>query len=490
MRCLLMLLCLGLAAGPCATARAQAPATVVEVDLRAELGHVSLRQVEIIRILIRVAQIMEELYQQQLAADGFYPADMERQEFEAWADPAAAHPHMRVRRDPEGRLEAVPYHEAWPVALGRAARLLARAAEVTNDEALRNYLTLRARALITGDHARADAAWRGMRHSEVDVLIGPIGRDADRDYGLKAGFGAYVLLRDWAWGARLARFTVFLPQMQHDLPVSAAFKSQVPNVDLNLGVYDLLYQAGSGAARVDSVAPENAGDPRVRLQNGPRRLQLRNVMRARFDKLVLPVADTLVVPEQRALADFDAFFINTMLHEMAHSLGLSRTIDDRATVSAALREHADTIEETKAAVLSLWVVDWLHAHDELPDTTRMAHYVSFLASIFRTIKLDAYSPAGQARLLLFNYFRDWGAFRRDAETGLYRIEEADMGRAIEALAAHVLTLQGSGDHAGAAGLIDTMAVARTEFRADLERLAAAGIPATIVFRQGEHLLGL
>jgi len=485
----LLLLCLGLVAVAEARA-APPPAGAVEVDLTAELGHVSLRQVEILRLLISAARIMDGLYQRQVAPGGLYPADMSREEFEAWRDPAARSAQTRIERDPWGNLEAVPYHEAWPRELGRAARLLARAAEITNDETLRTYLVLRARALITGDHARADVAWTAMRHSDVEILIGPIGVDADQEFGLKAGFGAYVLLRDWAWGARLARFTVFLPSVQHSLPVSGAFKSEVPDVDMKLAVYDLLYQAGHGAVRGDSPAPEAAGDARVRLQHGARRLQLRNVMRARFDALVLPVADTLVVPAQRAEVGFEAYFLNMMLQEMAHNLGLRRTIDDRATVQEALGEHADTIEELKAVVLSLWMADWLHAQDELPETTRMAHYASFLASLFRGIHLDTWSPAGQARLILFNYFRDWGAFRREAESGRYYVDETAMAQAIEVLAGQVLTIQGSGDQAAAAGLVDTLAVARDEFRADLARLAAAGVPATVVFRQGEELLGL
>jgi hypothetical protein len=386
----------------------------VEVDLTAELGHVSRGQVEILRLLISAARIMEGLYQRQVAPDGFYPADMSREEFEAWRDPAAGSAQTRIQRDPWGNLEAVPYHEAWPRELGRAARLLARAAEITGDETLRSYLVLRARALITGDHARADEAWAAMRHSDVEILIGPIGVDADRELGLKAGFGAYVLLRDWAWGARLARYTVFLPSVQHSLPVTEAFKSDVPDVDMKLAVYDLLYQAGHGAARGDSPAPEAAGDARVRVEHGARRLQLRNVMRARFDALVLPVADTLIAPAQRAEVGFEAFFLNTMLQEMAHNLGLRRTIDGRAAVHEALGEHADTIEELKAAVLSLWMADWLHAQDELPETTHMAHYTSFLANLLRGMHLETWSPAGQARLILFNYFRDWGAFGREA----------------------------------------------------------------------------
>lgn len=464
---------------PVEPAAAQPAGRTVEVDLQADVARVSLRQAEMIRLLIEAARITEGIYARQLAPDGFYPADMSRAEFEAWDDPAARRPYTLVRRDPFGALEAVPYHEAWPRELGRAARLLARAAELTGDEALRSYLTLRARALFTGDHARADAAWAATRNSDIDVLIGPIGADADREYGLKAGFGAYVLLRDWAWGARLAGLTVFLPELQHSLPVSEAFKSEVPDVDIKLAVYDLLYQAGYGV-----------GEARLRLQQGTRRLLLQNVMRARYEALVLPVADVLVAAEQRPAVRFEAYFLDTTLREMALGLGPSRTLDGRATVGEALREHGDTLDEVKGAVLSLWMAGCLHARGELPETTLQEHYVSFLAGLLRAAGQDAWSAAGQARLLMFNFFRDWGAFRRDAATGRYHVDEAAMGPAIEALASQVLTLQGGGDHAGAAQLVDTMAVVRPELRADLERLAAADIPVRVVFRQGEHLLGL
>jgi hypothetical protein len=480
MRFVLTLLSLGLAASA-AAAPADEPrpearsGTVVEMQLEADLGHVTLRQLEMLRLLVRAAQIMDTLYERQLSPDGFYPADMSPEEFAAWDEAAATSPYTRIMRDPQGALQAVPYHEAWPAELGHAARLLARAGEVTTNESLRSYLTLRARALITGDHPRADAAWQAVRDSDIEVLIGPLGTDADRAFGLKAAFGAYVLLRDWAWGVHLGQLKVLLPRMQHDLPVSAAFKGEVPDVDAKLAVYDLLYQAGY---------------KRLRMQYGPGGLQLRNVMRARFDALVLPVADMLLIPEQRAGVGFEAHFMNSLLHQMAHSLGLRHTIDQRATVHVALREHADTIEEAKAAALSLWMIDWLHAQGELPATARMEHHASFLAGVVQAIHLDAYGPAGQARLLLFNYFRDWGAFRRDAETGRYLVEAANMGQAIEALAAQLLVIQGSGDYHGAAALIESLAVARPEMRATLEQLGSVGIPAAIVFRQDDELPGL
>ncbi len=463
---------------------------VVERELEANLDSATLGQVEILRLLVSAARIMDALYREQVEGEGFYPADMSREEFDAWADPAAADPHTVVRRDATGALQAVPYHEAWPRELGQAARLLAQAAELSADESLRNYLTQRARALITGDYARAEAAWRAMRYSDLDVLIGPMFRDADRRFGLKSGFGAYVMLRDWGWGARLAAYTVFLPRVQASLPVSEAFKAEVPDVDMKVAVYDLLFHAGYGAARADSVTPEELGEPRLRLRQGPQRLQLRNVTRARFDALVQPVADALIVPEQRGHVRFEPFFLNTMFHGMAHGLGMRETVAARGPVSEALREHADTIEELKAAVLSLWLANWLHANGEMRGTAPMDHYASLLAGVFRAVHIDVDSAAGRAHMLLFNYFRDWGAFRRDAATGRYRVDAADIGPAIAALAAQVLTIQGSGDYDGAAELIGALAEPRAEFRADLERLAAAGIPAAVAFRQPDELPGL
>jgi hypothetical protein len=479
------------AAPGAAAAGASSPGSaVLEVKLAADLSGASTRQVEIVRLLISAARIIDELYAAQLAAGGLYPADMGRPEFEAWNNPAAASPYTRIQRNALGALEAVPYHEAWREPLGRVARLLARAGELANDEGLRTYLTLSARALITGDYRRAEAAWLAMRDSDLDVLIGPIGTDDDHEFGLKAAFGAHLMLRDWEWGARLAGFTVYLPEIQQSLPVSAAFRAEVPDVDIKLAVYDLLYQAGYGATAAGSAAAEEAGRKRFRVKERPRQLQLRNIMRARFDAQVLPVADAMISSEQRAHVDFDAFFLNAMLKEMARNLGLQETVNERGPVRVALREHADTLEEAKAAVLSLWIADWLHARGELPETALIDHAASFLADLFRTLHLAADTPAGQARMLVFNHFRDWGAFRRDAATGRYRIDTANLGPAVEALVAQVLTLQGAGDYEGATLLLDAMAQPRAELRDDLARLYGAAIPAELVFHQGEQLLGL
>jgi hypothetical protein len=288
----------------------------------------------------------------------------------------------------------------------------------------------------------------------------------------------------------VAGFTVFLPEMQRDLPVSQAFKAEVPDVDMKVAVYDLLFHAGYGAAHTESVTADGVGEPRLRFRHGPQRLQLRNVTRARFDALVLPVADALLAPEQRGHADFDAYLLNLVFHEMAQVLGPAETLAGGVPVSRALAEHGDAIAEAKGAALALWLAGWLHARGELPATTLMHHHASFLAGALRTIYLDRYGAPGRGNALVFNYLRDWGAIRRDAATGRYRVEPDNMDAALEALVAQLLTLQGGGDVEGAAALLESMGSPRADLDADLGRLAAAGIPAGVLFRRTADLPGM
>ncbi len=504
------------------------------VDLAVDLSGLSLNQVEIVRLLIRASRVMDELFWEQTWGDReallatlddpamrrlveinygpwdrldgdkplvagigprppgarFYPEDMSREEFEAWTEPAKTELYTLVRRDPLGRLYTVPYHQAWHDPLGVAARMLARAAELTANEAFRRYLTLRARALITDDYHASDLAWMDMRDNDLDIVIGPIGTYEDRLFGYKAAFEAYVLLKDWEWSARLARFSVFLPQLQQALPVSEAFKAETPGMDSELNAYDVLYYAGHSNAGRKTIAINLPNDERVQLKKGSRRLQLKNAMRAKFDAIMVPIAEELIVAEQLRHVRFDAFFGNTMFHEVAHGLGVRQTINGRGTVREALREYAASMEENKADVLGLWMIGWLHDRGELPEVPLMDYYVTFLAGIFRSVRFGASSAHGRANMVRFNFFRDWGAFHRDPESGRYRADADGMRAAIEALAAQILTLQGSGDYPGAVELTESLGVVGPGLQADLERLARLGIPVDVVFRQGEEQLGL
>ena len=504
------------------------------VELSADLEYLQPDQREILRLLIEAADIMNGLFWQQAWGDReelltsiddpvvlrfaeinygpwdrldedrpfvdgvgprppgarFYPEDMTREEFAAAEFPGKTSQYSLVRRGPTGELHALPYHVAFREELGQAARLLARAAELTKNEAFRRYLTLRARALITDDYFPSDLAWMDMKDNDLDIIIGPIETYEDKLFGYRAAYEAYVLVKDVEWSQRLAHFTRFLPELQRSLPVSDFFKSEMPGTDSDLNAYDVIYYAGDCNAGTKTLAINLPNDERVQQKKGTRRLQLKNAMRAKFDKIMLPIADVLVAEDQREHVKFDAFFGNTMFHEVAHGLGVMNTVNGRGTVRAALKEHASSMEEGKADVLGLFMITWLHDRGELPDTALMDYYVTFMTGIFRSVRWGATHAHGRANMVRFNYFRDRDAFARDPATGRYRVDEQRMRAAIDALSAEILTLQGSGDYEGAGALLQDLGNVGPDLQADLERLNAAEIPVDVVFRQGPQVLGL
>ena len=213
-------------------------------------------------------------------------------------------------------------------------------------------------------------------------------------------------------------------------------------------------------------------------------------MRAKFERILLPIAAELIDPAQRAHVTFDAFFANTMFHEVAHGLGIKNTIDGQGTVREALKDVASSIEEGKADVLGLYMITKLHENGELGDANLMDNYVTFLAGIFRSTRFGASSAHGKANMVRFNFFRERGAFDRDPETGYYRVNFDNMQLAINELSALLLTLQGDGDYDGASRLTEQSGQVGVMLRTDLDRLAAAEIPVDIVFEQGLATLGL
>ena len=426
----------------------------------------------------------------------FYPEDMTKAELEAHvaANPADKDAfeglYTIVRRDAEGGLYTVPYSEAFAAETEAAAALLEEASGIARDPGLANYLKLRATALRTDDYRASDLAWLDMRENGIDVVIGPIETYEDQLYGRKAAHEAYVLIKDRAWSKRLSRYAQFLPDLQAGLPVPGAYKAQMPGTDTDLNAYDVVYYAGDCNAGSKTIAINLPNDETVQLAKGSRRLQLKNAMRAKFDIVLEPLADLLIDHEQRGHITFDAFFANTMFHEVAHGLGIKNTLTDGGTVRAALAEHASALEEGKADILGLYMVTQLFERGEIESGELMDNYVTFLASIFRSVRFGASSAHGKANMIRFNYFARAGAFLRDGGTGRYAVVPDKMQAAVESLSRDILTLQGDGDYDGAAELVATMGVIGAELQADLDRLAAAGIPVDIVFEQGLEQLDL
>lgn len=421
-----------------------------------------------------------------------YPPDMTVEEFEA----AVANNedlkslYTLVRRNESGDLYPIFYSEAYAEQMALAASKLREAAELAEDEGFKTYLELRAQAFETDEYQPSDLAWMDMKNNVLDVVIGPIEVYEDEMFNYKAAAESYVLLKDLAWSERLAKYAAFLPVLQSGLPVPEQYKSESPGTDSDLNAYDALYYAGDSNAGSKTIAINLPNDEYVQKTKGSRRLQLKNAMRAKFDKILVPIAGELIAEDQRGHITFDAFFANTMFHEVAHGLGIKETITGKGTVRQALKEQYSALEEGKADILGLYMVTKLHERGELGDADLMDNYVTFLAGIFRSVRFGASSAHGKANMIRFNFFEEMGAFSRDEATGTYRADFEKMQEATNALSEKILRFQGDGDYEGARAFIEEYGVVGEQLQADLDRLGAAGIPVDVVFSQGVDVLGL
>jgi len=427
----------------------------------------------------------------------FYPEDLTVEEFEAAVSAAPdggealRSLYTVVRRDDAGNLVAVPYSEAFAEPMNRAALRLRAAAELAEDPGLKKYLELRADAFLNDEYQASDFAWMEMKDNGIDVVIGPIETYEDQLFGYKASHEAFILVKDREWSQRLGRYAAFLPELQTGLPVPPMYKTEIPGSDADLNAYDVVYVGGDANAGSKTIAINLPNDPEVQLQLGARRLQLKNAMRAKFDRILVPIVEVLMTEEQRGFVSFDAFFENTMFHEVAHGLGIKNTINGQGPVRQTMRDQASGLEEGKADVLGLYMITALQGMGELgADHDLQENLTTFVSSTFRSIRFGASSAHGRANVARFNFFQEMGAFERDEVTGTYEVDFEKTLEAMNALSEKILTYQGNGDYDGVVAFMEEYGNIRPQLQADLDRLAEAGIPVDIVYEQGGEVLGL
>jgi hypothetical protein len=505
-----------------------------KVKLTSDLSQYSASQRDMLKLLIQASTIMDELFWRQAFGDNkaaflssikdpkarefaninygpwdrlagdtpflsgvnekplgaqFYPADMSKEEFEQsdFADKNGL--YSMVQRDTDGNLVAIPYSQIFKPELSEAANLLNKAATLASDASFANYLQLRAGALLSNNYQASDFAWMDMKTNPIELVIGPIETYEDQLFGYRAAFEAYVLLKDLSWSDKLSKYAAYLPELQRELPVAEQYKAQMPGTDADLNAYDVIYYAGHSNAGSKTIAINLPNDEAVQLQKGTRRLQLKNAMQAKFDHIMLPIAEQLIVPEQRKHITFNAFFANTMFHEVAHGLGVKSVLNSEQTVRQALKEHASALEEGKADILGVYMVKQLLAKGVIDQGTMEDYYVTFMAGIFRSVRFGASSAHGKANMIRFNFFNEHQAFSRN-DDGYYQVNMEKMSDAVDALSNLILTLQGDGDYAGVAQLVADKGIIKTQLKNDLQRLTDAAIPVDIDFEQGIDVLGL
>lgn len=426
-------------------------------------------------------------YGEKPAVCNYYPHDITAEEFDAFEDANKNSWYTVIRRNEDGSLKSVWYHEAYAEEIGRICALLEKAVTLAEDPGLKNYLEKRIEAFKTDDYLESDLAWMDMKDSKIDFVTGPIESYDDKFQETKASYESFILLKDEARSKDLAKFVAMLPALQKELPCAPEYKTFVPGTSSDLNVYDAVYYAGDCNAGSKTIAINLPNDERVHALKGTRRLQLRNSMKAKFDKILMPIGQLIVTPEQQKHLNFDAFFWNVTFHEVAHGLGVKQTINTNESVDAVMGTEKTSWEEAKADILGLFMVTKLIEMGEITNITAEDAIATYIAGILRSVRFGAASSHGKANMMCFNYMEKAGAFSRDAK-GQYVI---DFGKAKEAMngwAALILQTQGDGNVEFATKYRAENGGITPALQADLDKINGAGIPRDITFIQGADIL--
>lgn len=426
-------------------------------------------------------------YGEKPAVCNYYPHDITAEEFDAFEDANKNSWYTVIRRNEDGSLKSVWYHEAYAEEIGRICTLLEKAVTLAEDPGLKNYLEKRIEAFKTDDYLESDLAWMDMKDSKIDFVTGPIESYDDKFQETKASYESFILLKDEARSKDLAKFVSMLPDLQKELPCAPEYKTFVPGTSSDLNVYDAVYYAGDCNAGSKTIAINLPNDERVHALKGTRRLQLRNSMKAKFDKILLPIGQLIVTPEQQKYLNFDAFFWNVTFHEVAHGLGVKQIINTNESVDAVMGTEKTSWEEAKADILGLFMVTKLIEMGEITNITAEDAITTYIAGILRSVRFGAASSHGKANMMCFNYMEKAGAFSRDAK-GQYVIDFEKAKEAMNGWAALILQTQGDGNIEFATKYRAENGGITPALQADLNKINEAGIPRDITFIQGVDVL--
>jgi hypothetical protein len=407
------------------------------------------------------------------AGAGFYPEDMTKAEFEKWqtSHKAAAQGFFTViERDEKKELKAVPYSQAYREFLDPAAKLLREAAALTTNPTLKKFLTQRADAFGKDDYYASDVAWMEL-DAPIDITIGPYETYEDELFGYKAAFEAYVGLRDEAESAKLARFSGYLQELENHLPFDPKYRNPHLGAAAPIRVIDVVFTSGDGNRSVQTAAYNLPNDERVIAEKGSKRVMLKNVQQAKFDKTLIPISQVVLSGADRANVSFDAFFTHVLAHELMHGLGPHNiTVDGRKTaVRLALKDLYSAIEEAKADATGLWAIGYLMGTGKLDASEKAKFYTTFLASMFRSVRFGINEAHGKGVALQFNYLLENGGIAARPD-GTFGVDLARFEQAVTKLTGELLTLEAEGSYAKAKTLLDKYAVLSPPLRGALDKL--------------------
>jgi len=419
----------------------------------------------------------------------FYPDNITKEEFNAWV--ATLSPEEKekatgyfytIRRDSTGKLMSVPYSDEYREFLDPAARLLREAAQLTTNATLKDFLVKRAAAFASNDYYDSDVAWMDL-DAPIELTIGPYETYEDEMFGYKAAFEVYVTLRDDAESNKLKKFSRYLQELEDHLPLDAKYRNPKLGASSPIRVVNEVFSAGEGNTGVQTAAFNLPNDERVVKEKGSKRIMLKNVQDAKFNKTLIPISRVVLSPAQQKLLAFDAFFTHILTHELMHGLGPHNieVAGQQTTVRKQLKELYSAIEEAKADITGLWALQYLIDKGVVDRQMERTLYTTYLASAFRSVRFGITEAHGRGVAMQFNYLTDEGAFRFDEKSGTFSVDQTKVKQAVQKLTHDILTIEAEGSYEGAKAMLDKYAVIRPPMQNALDRLKNVPVDIEPVF---------
>jgi hypothetical protein len=408
----------------------------------------------------------------------YYPDEMTKEEFESWVQSLSETDKQKatgffhlIRRGPDKKLTLVPYSQAYKEYLVPAAALLREAAALTTNASLKNFLNKRAAAFASDDYYESDVAWMDL-DSPIDVTIGPYETYEDELFSYKAAFEAYVTLRDDAETAKLAKFSGHLQELENNLPFEPRYRNPKLGTASPIRVVNEVYGSGEGNSGVQTAAFNLPNDERVVKEKGSKRVMLKNVQDAKFNKTLIPISRVVLDPAEQSALAFDSFFTHILCHELMHGLGPHNiTVNGQeTTVRKQLKELYSAIEEAKADMTGLWALQYMIDRGIIDKGMERTLYTTYLASMFRSVRFGITEAHGRGVAMQFNYLTDEGAIKFNDAKGTFSIDHSKIKEGVTKLTRELLTLEAEGSYDKAKAILDKYALIRPPMQQALDRL--------------------
>jgi len=409
----------------------------------------------------------------------FYPEDMTKEEFETWIknhpdDEKSFTSEFTVIRRKDGGLGAIPYSQYWKDKLTQASDLLKEAAEFADNPSLKKYLNSRAEAFLSNDYYQSDMDWMDVKDNKIEIVIGPYEVYEDGLFNYKASFESFLTIRDAVESKKLDVFKQYLRDMEIHLPIPDQYKNMKRGSESPLAVVNEIFTAGDTKAGVQTLAFNLPNDERVRKAKGSKKVMLKNVAQAKYDKLLVPIAKVVLDPDQLQYVTFNSFFTHSLMHEMSHGIGPGFiTVNGRKTeVRKELMETYATIEECKADILGMYNNVFMIEKGVFPESFEKETYATFLAGIFRSVRFGINEAHGGGNAIIYNYLLDKGGYEYDQETQKVKVNFDKIAGALRNLANRILMIEAKGNYQGAKDMIAEYAVDSPSMKTLREKLSS------------------